>query len=82
MTLKLARFTFETTSVTFIGSRICVYEHLGDNPGVLAEYHNEWTSKGKENDGVMGRQHKPRVTDAQALVARARKEKSKRPKGS
>ena len=62
--LHIATFDFGLTTVSFIGARVRV-THRGE---LVKEVSNKWTSTHPENDGVMGRSYKPRVSDAMAIL--------------
>lgn len=78
MKLQSATFVLETFIVVFIGARIVVYEKSGHC--VIHEQDNAWTSKKPENDGVMGREYKPRLEDAKTILRRVQLKRS-RPEG-
>ncbi len=68
MKLLSAEFCFEDFKVVFIGARIVVYRRDGSFWHVIDERENKWTNRGPENDGVMGRLDKPRLTDATEIL--------------
>ena len=74
MKLHLAEFCFETHKVVFVGQMIAVYESGHGCWNMIYERENPWDSRARrEDDGVMGRAYKPRITDAMEILRGALK---------
>jgi hypothetical protein len=69
MKLQSAEFCFGAHKVVFVGPKICVYADAGGPWELVAQEQNKWHSRvRREDNGVMGRRFKPRVTDAHAVL--------------
>ena len=66
MTLDTATFELKDHKVIFLRSVIAAYDTTGK---LLHSQRNKWVSSGAENPNtVMGREFKPRVTDAKRFL--------------
>jgi hypothetical protein len=75
-------FEFEEYSVVFDGGKINVRHCQTDGNDelwpILGSVENPWTNRsGKDDGGVMGRKYKPRITDANDVLAIVIKSKKK-----
>lgn len=80
--LRSADFCFDDHKVSFIGSKVRVYELSGASPRLIREIENPWASKVRKlpNDfrsRVMGRAFTPRTSDAVKILAKVLKEAGK-----
>ena len=76
MKLRNVEFTFDEYTVSFVGD--CVFVHETDDNNPVLKIRNPWRSTRKEDrDEVMGRQYKPRVTEAMDFIRKAMRERTK-----